>query len=236
MKESVFRFKQFQVKNVASAMKVSTDAVMLGAWVNLSDSHTVWDVGAGTGVLALMAAQKSDARISAIEIDDDAAREAEMNFEASRWAGRLQLVHSDITECYGMLPQPDVIISNPPYFSTKQQSIVSENISKGMARHEASLSYDTLLRIASEVLLPAGRLCMISPADRRDDIEWSAAVYKLALRRLTMVRSMSEKPVNRILWEFGRETIKVEEDELCIRLSNGEYTEKFKNLTKEYYL
>lgn len=125
-KNATFRFKQFEVRNCRSAMRVSTDAVALGAWAPLpSVCRTVWDLGAGTGVLSLMVAQRtvdSQARITAFEIEPEAAEEAAGNFAASPWADRLSIAEGDACLLCGQLGEVDMIISNPPYFSDKRQA------------------------------------------------------------------------------------------------------------------
>lgn len=235
-RETIFRFKQFSLSNNDSAMKVSTDGVLLGAWCPPVNGH-VWDVGAGTGLIALMLAQRGAQGVSAVEIAPLAAKEAMKNVSASPWPDRINTICGDICDVCGILPRPDLIVSNPPYFVS---SLKPADGARSLARHEGSLTYDSLIAIASHYLTDEGRLCMVSPADRRADIEWSTALHRLYVRRMTSVSTIEGKDPTRMLWEFGRTPAKLLEDSLAIRREagdkSGEYTEEYMDLTRDFYL
>lgn len=235
-RETIFRFKQFSLSNSDSAMKVSTDGVLLGAWCPPVNGH-VWDVGAGTGLIALMLAQRGAKGVSAVEIAPLAAKEAMKNVSVSPWPDRINTICGDICDVCGTLPRPDMIVSNPPYFVS---SLKPADGARSLARHEGSLTYDSLIAIAARYLTDEGRLCMVSPADRRADIEWSAALHRLYVRRMTSVSTIEGKDPARMLWEFGRSPAKLLEDSLAIRREagdkSGEYTEEYMDLTRDFYL
>lgn len=233
-RETTFYFKRFCVKNEKSAMKVGTDGVLLGAWCDVSNSSTIIDVGAGSGLISLMLAQRSDAKILGIEIDADAANEAVDNVINSQWMSQIEIINADFLKIYNTLPIVDHIVSNPPFF------IAGENApdkKRATARHaNFGLNYDEIIHIASILLSEKGKLSLISPFDRYDDIIFSASVAKLNLSRLTTVYSMPNKKPVRILWEFSRINSIEQQNKLMIRDNENNYTADYKNLTKDYYL
>ena len=143
-REKVFRFKQFGVRHEKSAMKVGTDGVLLGAWTNAENAKKVLDIGTGTGLIALMIAQRSKALITGIEIDEDAAEEAYENFVSSPWGDRLRVENSDFAVFSNICNEKyDVIVSNPPYFV---DSLECPDEKRGKARHTSSLSFENLIK------------------------------------------------------------------------------------------
>lgn len=234
--EPVFRFKQFDIVNCKSAMKVGTDAVLLGAWSSLEGVRHVWDVGCGTGVLTLMTAQRSQAKITAIEIDADAASETQTNASASRWAERIDVRCGDIMSIYKSIPEPDLIISNPPYFSNNRHGLHSPDKARSAARHEGSLTYSSLIAISAESLSKNGRLCFISPSDRRDDVEYAIISARMSVNRITEIYPSPNKAVKRILWEVSRNNNNYTCNKLYICDANGDYSDEYRSLTSDFYL
>lgn len=235
IKERVFRFKHFAVSHSSAAMKVGTDGVLLGAWAPISDDcRRIWDVGSGSGVIALMMAQRcGQANIDAIEIDPDAVREMSRNFQASPWAARINAVEGDICEFADSLKRPDLIVSNPPFFAN---SLTAPDKLRSQARHEATLGFESLIEIAAKYLTENGSLAMISPADRRKDIEWQAALRRLYVRQLIEVVTAPSRTPARILWLLGRRAGAMKTDRICLREPSGEYSDIYKSLTQEFYI
>lgn len=232
--KSVFRFKHFELANEKSAMKIGTDGVLLGAWAHVLSARTAWDVGCGTGLIALMLAQRTDnMNIIGIEIDSDAAEESLANVRASEWNRRVRVVHDDVLKCYKGLPVPDLIVSNPPFF---KNALKAHGLARNSARHDDTLSYADLIRVASESLSSDGCLCMVSPVDRREDIEWACCLYKLNIQHIVEVVTAPGKVAKRLLWRVGREERLPVHDVLYIRDSMGEYTEEYRALTADFYL
>ncbi len=230
-RESVFRFKRFEVKNELSAMKVGTDGVLLGAVCPVDGYVNALDVGTGTGLIALMLAQRSRSlHIAAVEIDPDAASEARMNVAASPWHDRITVVEGDFCTMLseGFAERYDIVVSNPPYFAT---TLKSPDVSRAMARHETGLSYDTLVASASDLLTPHGVLVFISPADREDDITMSVALRGLHISRLISVYTKSgAKAPSRLIW-----IISMHSGVMCreaVYIGSPEYCE----LTSDFYL
>lgn len=227
-KETLFRFKRFSVKNSNAAMKVGTDGVLLGAWTDLAEAGRVLDVGTGTGLVALMMAQRSpDALFTAIEIDLPAVEEARFNVEMSPWRDRIEVVAADFLD-YAPEDSFDLIVSNPPFFATEVKSPCRE---RALARHGDSLTVGALIRHSATMLAPAGRLCFISPADRIDDVMMEAALAGLNLSRQVLVytKPTAVKPV-RVLWELSKAPSVLQSSELRLN------TQLYRDLVDEYYL
>ena len=231
--ESVFRFCRFEVRNRDSALKVGTDAVVLGASMTILPSdRAALDIGTGTGVIAVMAAQRSvDCRIVGIDSDPASASEASFNFRSSPWADRLSAVCSPLSE-FVTGQKFDLIFSNPPYYDA---SLKNPDPREAAARHTDSLSYREILSFASSHLVPGGRLSLILPSDRLRDLRRCAASFGLHPFRQLHIRTVPGKPPRRVIVEFS--TVKRGEEEAFLTLMNGgERTEEYRSLTREFYL
>ncbi len=234
MESQPFVFKQFTVHQNGCAMKVGTDGVLLGAWARLPAAGRVLDVGAGTGLLAMMVAQRCGAMIDAIEIDDDAYRQAFVNCANTAWKSRidvLKIPFGDYVQECGK--KYDVVISNPPYFCNSLQP-VSESRSK--ARHTATLTFEGLAEGAAALLKRRGTLTTILPLPESDAFIRIAASRKLYPMRKTRVITRPEKPAKRMLMEFGFGRRNCTEDALVIENEDHTFTPAYKELTRDFYL
>lgn len=262
---SVFRFKQFEVENSASALKVGTDAVLLGAVVGLdrmggeAAPRRILDVGTGTGVIALMLAQRlaeaeSQFHIDAIDIDGPSVEEAKLNFARSPWAEHLTAHNCGLAE-WGKGPY-DLIISNPPYF---ENSLRNPDVRESAARHADTLSYRNLCeyavagprtdaggQTASRAQLapadrlpgglsPAGRLAMILPAEQETDLRRTAASFGLYPARIVRIRTTDRKTPKRVVVELGREKVPTCEEQLTIQ-KDGEFTPEYRSYVHPFLL
>ncbi|MFN5347743.1 MAG: tRNA1(Val) (adenine(37)-N6)-methyltransferase [Bacteroidota bacterium] len=237
MSNTQFNFKQFSVQQDLCSMKVGTDGVLLGSWTYTDNANNILDIGTGTGLIALMLAQRSNANITAVDAEANACEQAKINFDASPWTNRLQLVHSKIQDFHSD-HLFDLIVSNPPYFSGYYSS---ENLSRDIARSaDVLLPYEELISCAKKLLIANGRLSLILPADQQEKITAIANQNELALSRLTFVKTKSSKEAKRILLEFVNNFNQVNAiiDELIIQSDdNGRvYTQEYINLTKDFYL
>jgi len=227
-----FRFRQFEVFHDQCAMKVGTDAVLLGAWANVSGANAILDIGTGSGVVALMTAQRNQkALIDAVEIDEKSWLQCEENFKNSPWPERLTAFHSDIKNFQTKIKY-NVVISNPPFFS---DSLLSGDEVKDKARHSVSLTLKELAEVSAALLNENGRMCFILPADQETEIKNLAAVYGFYAERICSLRYNPDKPVKRVLIEFVRDAGKAVEQILCIRNSKNEFTAEFAALTENFY-
>ncbi|MDR2627774.1 MAG: methyltransferase [Dysgonamonadaceae bacterium] len=233
MSNNFFKFKQFTVYHDLCAMKVGTDGVLLGAWAGCTDCNSILDVGTGSGLIALMMAQRSRAQIDAVEIDERACRQALANVEESPFPSRIRVVHTDYQSFHpGYLY--DLIVSNPPYFSL---SLENPDSVKARARHNASLSFETLIRKSSLLLKDGGRLAVIVPFEARTIWNQQALSCRLNLLKETSVKSKTGKPPKRILLEYIKGAADcIDRTELVIEQDKHMYSPEYVELTKDFYL
>ena len=232
----LFHCKQFSISDEDCGMKIGTDAVLLGAWTDTTDCKSILDIGTGSGILALMLAQKSTAQINAIEIDTLAAKTAENNFLKSNWKSRLQIFNLSLDNFIKSNSKTyDLIISNPPFF---KNSLLSEDVTKNIAKHDVSLTYEELIRAASFLLNPTGKLSVILPYDKKEIFSDICKFHNLKCFKITTVIPVTNKKPNRILmqWLKTGNPINCIENTLTIRLSNDIYTADYIGLTKDYLL
>jgi tRNA1Val (adenine37-N6)-methyltransferase len=229
-----FEFKQFRIEQKDTAMKVGTDGVLLGAWTDTADSSRILDVGTGTGLIALMLAQRSMALIDAIEIDQFAAREASLNFNGSLWKDRLRIYSRDFKDFGDQNPvRYDLIVSNPPFFIN---SLKTPDLSTAIARHDISLSYEQLIARSVLLLQTHGRLCVIIPSENLDIFRETARLNGFYLKRRTDVITILGKAPRRVLLEFSLIPTLPLIDQLVLRNTNTDFSEEFIKLTSPYYL
>ena len=231
-----FQFKQFSVAQDRCAMKVGTDAVLLGAWSALDHMpNTILDIGSGTGILALIMAQRSTAElIDALEIDADAYEQCVHNFETSDWGDRLFCYHASLDEFVGEIEDTyDLIISNPPFYT---DHFKSRNEARNKARFEDALPFEELLTSVSKLLSVTGQLNVIIPFSEEINFISLAKNVDLYPIRILRVRGLEESPVKRSLISFTFQENKIEVSELTIEITRHHYTLEYINLTKDFYL
>ena len=234
----MFRFKQFTIEDELCGMKVGTDGVLLGAWAPADDSSRVLDVGTGSGLIALMLAQRCPkAKITAIDIDPSAAQQAAKNFATSPWSERLTAGHCSL-QAFASTPENNhayqLIVSNPPYFA---DSLKNPDAGRKTARHTDSLSFAELIDGCCRLLTDDGTLAFILPADEEAQLLGLAAQHKLIPYHITRVRTRTGKPVKRVMiaWSFKEKDCLTEELEL-IDASGTPRSAAYQNLCKEFYL
>ncbi len=236
MPNDFFEFKKFKIKQDKCAMKVGTDAVLLGSWVIPNGSTKILDIGTGTGVIALMLAQKTNALITAIDIDKDSTEQAKINVLESNYKNNVKVVHISFQDLFNSTEDKySLIVTNPPYFVDSHKSSV-EN--RSLARHNDSLSFEDLLSGVKKLLEPKGKFCLILPKNEAIIFRELATTKGLYLSKLMRVRTRKEKDSEkRHLMqfefkesEFSETTLVIEED------SHRNYTKEYKEFTKDYYL
>jgi tRNA1Val (adenine37-N6)-methyltransferase len=237
MANTYFKFKQFKIEQDKAAMKVGTDGVLLGAWANAKNAKKILDIGTGTGLIALMLAQRNpEAQIVAIDIDERACEQANDNFKASPWSDRLFIQHISLAN-YSKEnnDQFDLIISNPPFF---KNSLKPTSTSRSIARHNDSLPYTDLFKYSSKLNTKDGKLSLIIPHEFEKDLMIKNKNYHYNLIRGTHVQGDINKPTVRSLLEFGKnyegsyllDNLIIEEGRRHV------YSDKYKALTCDFYL
>ncbi len=235
-RNNYFRFKQFTVIQEKSAMKVGIDGVLLGAWASVENPQKILDIGVGTGLIALMMAQRfSRAKIDAVEIDPEACKEIIFNFGQSLWNDRLQLLQISFQKFAETTKRKyDLIVSNPPFF---ENSVKVKTVSRELARNSESLSLDTLFSGVKRILSDCGNFSVVFPALRLEELTGFAKMNGLFLTRLTRVKPNPEKIHHRVLAEFSFQQKNSICDELIIEsITHHDYTNEYRTLTRDFYL
>jgi tRNA1Val (adenine37-N6)-methyltransferase len=213
-------------------MKVGVDGVLLGAWADCRNIKNALDVGTGSGLIALMLAQRSDAFIHAVDIDENACKQAEINFNNSPFYNRLSVEHRDFRNFTSSV-QYDLIVSNPPYFA---DSLKSPDRNRTLARHNEYLPLDVLIKKCASLLSPQGKVAFILPFDRWESAQTSAIENRLFLRRKTLISSLQNNPPKRVLPEYSfidQDTI---ENSFYIGKTKQTYSDEYRALTEDFYL
>ncbi|MBA5763920.1 methyltransferase [Vibrio sp. 404] len=227
-----FQFKKFAINGGQCGMPVSTDGVLLGAWIDLTDIKRILDIGTGTGLLALMCAQrKLEMDIHAVDIDTNATAAAQLNVLNSPWSQRIRVELADILTATD-LGEFDGIICNPPYFNSGEQS---QSKQRATARHTDSLSHQALLQCCQSLLNEQGRASFILPVVEGEAFITLAQQLGFFVSRLCRIKPTETKAENRLLIELSKQESQCQPQQLTIRDKLG-YSEGFIALTKDFYL
>ncbi len=229
-----FQFKQFSVEDQQSTMRVGSDAVLLGAWADTRNDSHILEIGTGCGVISLMLAQRSNAFIDALEIDQPSFLQAQQNFEKSSWHERLHPIPLSIQEFTTTCNEKyDHILTNPPYFRNSLKSPIQ---SRNHTKHENLLTFEDLLHCVSQLLSRNGKVSLILPAKESIVFTAMASDLNLFLSRKLEIKPKTNKPVNRILMEFSPNPCpQVLSEELSIRNEDNSYTPEYLTFTEPYY-
>lgn len=235
MPNSYFEFKQFIVHQDKCAMKVGTDGVLLGAWTEAENINSALDIGTGTGLIALMLAQNSEADITAIEIDENAYEQATLNVKNSKWSNRIDVQHISLQDFAQKKQTFDLVVSNPPYFHNAYKS---EKVKRTIARHTDKLTYSELIVYSRILMNQKSFFCVILPYDNHDMFVDEAKMNGLFLHKQTDVIPVTDKPAKRVLLMFAPEKNNSFEHNTLIIEKNGRhrYSDEYIELTKNYYL
>lgn len=251
MPNNYFQFKQFTIQQEKAALKVSTDSCLFGAWIvkevrsmkyevrsagnTLATRHspfTILDIGAGTGLLMLMLAQKCNATIDGIEIDEPSYQQAKENIEASIWNERIQLFHADVKQ-FNFSTKYDLILSNPPFY---EGDLKSGTANRNVAMHDAGLKLEELMAIVAVNLADDGRFAVLLPYARASYMIALAAAANLHLQKHVQVKQSVKHGYFRSMLLFTRIKTEAVVEELAIKDADNNYTDDFVNLLKDYYL
>ncbi len=227
----VFQFKHFQVQQEHAALKVGTDSMVLGSLCHWENPKRLLDIGTGTGVLALMCAQRFDFReIIGLEISKQAILDAQLNARNNPFSPHISIVNQAIQE-YFPEEQFDAIISNPPFFENSQKN---PDEHKSLARHTASLSFPELIQSIARLLSPEGKAWLIVPFESKDNLTALAGKNGLYISDLVEISGKPGK-LTRAVLAFEKQPVTTKLYSLCIRTETGSYSEAYKVLTKEFH-
>ncbi|MDQ0966888.1 tRNA1Val (adenine37-N6)-methyltransferase [Flavobacterium sp. W4I14] len=230
---SIFKFKQFEVDQTGCAMRINTDGVLLGATVRHPSPGLILDIGTGTGVIALMLAQRfPEAYIHAVEIDQQAAETAEKNFQFSVFSERLTIKHTSIEE-YNCAQQFDLIVSNPPFFVN---DLKSEAFRKGIARHADEDFFSMLIKKSSGLLADEGMIWLILPVKQANKVIDIASQYDLWLKERIHIHSDESKPTFRQIICLKKGEAVLKENDFYIYKSLKQHTHEYELLLRDFFI
>jgi tRNA1Val (adenine37-N6)-methyltransferase len=235
MHNKFFRFKQFTIHHDRCAMKVGTDGVLLGAWINIDNSKKILDIGTGSGLIAIMLGQRSNASIEAIEIDQSAFTQATENISNCLWNSRILVQNISLQEFTSILQKKfDLIVCNPPFF---EKSLKSSLPLRNMARHDKMLTHSEIIGCVVKILNPGGRFGLIIPYTEGIQFIAKASKKGLFCIRKTSVKTKPHSTVKRLLMEFSTIPEYCLENSLIITGERDEeFSKEYKDLTKDFYL
>lgn len=231
-----FQFKSFEIHQDSCAMKIGTDGILLGAWAKADGAKTVLDIGSGTGVIAIMMAQRNAvATIHAVEIEEAAAQQAQFNMNACPWKDRLSVFKTSIQDyAKSTSDRYDLVVSNPPFFSG---GTFSADQNRKNVRHTVKLPNGDLLSAARQLMSPDGRFCVILPYLEGLQFVDMAKRYHLFCTKMVEVKSKVDKSVERLLIQFEKQDKPQEIDQLVIQHdARNDYTQAYIDLTGDFYL
>jgi tRNA1Val (adenine37-N6)-methyltransferase len=236
MSQQTFAFKKFSIHQQKCAHKVGTDAVLIGSWAEVSEANSILDIGTGTGIIALMMAQKSNAQIDAIDIEQGSYEQAIENAQNSEWGARMEVYHTSLQAmAKTSVKKYDVIITNPPYFVDSSKAPDEE---RNHARHNDTLPFPELLSGVLSLLKDTGKLYIILPTKEAIDFKMLAEKSNLFLVKLLRVKTKSTNDLEKrhiMLFKFNKDTL----SEKILSIENEgrhNYTEEYKQLTGDFYL
>ncbi len=234
MSNNYFSFKQFTVLQDKCAFKTGTDSVILGAYADITCSDNILDIGTGTGLIALMLAQKGATKIIAIEPDKDSYQQACLNIENSKWSDRIKVENTDLQSFNPVDTKFNLIVTNPPYF---RNSLRNPDSRKAATRHNDTLSSDVILKAVSGLLAEDGRFLVVMPYVEGNVFIAEAVEYGLYCADILKIKPLPKSEIRRLILEFRKTRAVVSEKFLTIeRGRRHEFTEDYTNLTKDFYL
>lgn len=232
---SDFVFKHFTIRQQLNAMKIGTDSVLLGCLLKTDDATHILDIGTGTGLLALMLAQRTGAIINAVEIDEQAATEARFNFEQSKWANSITLHHSSIQQfCEGNTEQFDLIVANPPYYPFAKHAVIQQ-VNRSVARQTNALSFEELIQCVLKLLSPQGACWLVLPIEEGTYFIELANCHGLYLQHCIYIKPKQDKESNRMILQFTFVKKTHTTQTFIVYEADGTPTHAYKQAAAEFY-
>lgn len=235
MANNYFEFKEFTVHQEHAPFKVTTDSVLLGAWARIEGAKRILDIGTGTGILALMVAQRTDADIVAIEPEPSSFMQAGLNIADSKWHDRITLINIDLQSYFpGGDLLFDAIITNPPFFIN---SLLNPDAGKARARHSHTLGHHELLEAVLRLLEPSGSLHLVLPVNEAGRVIEMAAPIGLYCQRRLYIKPTPLTPSSRVLMTLGHSKSEIDESTIVIEIEGRHhYSDEYVSLIKDFYL
>ncbi len=235
MSNSFFQFKQFTIQQATAPLKVTTDACLFGALIETKEAKSILDIGTGTGLLALMLAQKSDATcILGVEVDKHSAESAIENFNASPWNEKMKTIHAEVSFWSEHTDSKfDLIVCNPPFFTSHKKN---EDERKSLARHNDSLSHENLSIVLSKHLSENGTAFIMLPPNEMIVFENYCSVQHLFPEKKMVISSSEAKAPHLFIISFSFHPENFQQEKIFIHEKDGKYTERFMELLAPYYL
>lgn len=233
MNKNLFHFKQFSINDNACGMKICTDSVLFGAWLNADKANEILDIGTGSGLISLMLAQKTKANITAIEICKDASYCAKENFKLSKWENRLEIINISLEDFINKFDrQFDMIVCNPPWFN----SIKPKEHKRLNARHRDSLDYETLIRAVLKLLIKDGSFSVVLPYSEKNNFSNIALLNGLYLINETQILTTLNKQPKRVFLSYSLIRQVKQSNYINLYDNKGNYSTEYKQITKDFYL
>lgn len=233
MSNSFFKFKQFTIEQDGCAMKVGTDGCLIGAWFDVSNCKKILDIGSGTGLISIMAAQRCNALVTGIEIEPVAVEVARANVNKTPWSDRINILNKDL-RYYSPEERYDTIVSNPPYFT---DSLKCHDEKRTLARHNDTLTPALFFSCAKKLLTDNGKISIIVPADTLSEWTDNAVFNGLSATKITYVHTTPKKPVKRVMVEFSRKaTAAPVVEKFVLEVTPGVYSTEAQALLCDFYL
>ncbi|MBR1889281.1 MAG: methyltransferase [Alloprevotella sp.] len=227
-----FQFQQFYIDDTHCSHKVGTDGVLLGAWADLQDAQHILDIGCGSGLISLIAAQRSRAIVTGVEINSAAAEDATRNAKASPWSERIRIINQDVRDFQSPTPF-DVILSNPPFF---QETLLPPDEARAQARHTALLPLYSLLKQIDRLGSEDVWVYLIVPNTLKAEVCKTSAQHGLFIVNQTDVYTKASKPCRRLLLKLMRKPQTSLHDKLILQEEDGSRSTQYSTLTKDLYL
>lgn len=229
-----FQFKQFNIKQEKSAMKIGTDSVLLGSFTEIDNAKYILDIGTGTGILAIMMAQKSSAKIDAVEIDELAYEEATENAQKTKWANQLKIYHTAIQD-FSSPVKYDLIISNPPFYASGKNVEINDS-QRGKARHDKDLPFKSLCVEVENRLAVNGNFWLILPVNEAEEFMVVASKHGFFMQREIFIKPKPSKATNRIVMCLAKQKAKLYSEIFTLYDESGRSSEEHYELTRDFLL
>ncbi|PID95299.1 MAG: SAM-dependent methyltransferase [Bacteroidetes bacterium] len=226
-----FTFQKFSLNHSSSSMKIGTDAILLGAFAAVEEADHILEIGTGSGIIALMLAQRSKGRITAIDIHAPSVAQSKANIAHAPWSHRMKVLHTSL-QAFTPPERFDHIVSNPPFFS---HALKSNNETRNLARHNDNLTPEALAYHTHRLLTPEGTATFILPSDNISPYKQAFEQEALFPSHIITIRPKPHKNPNRIILQLKKRKGKTRTTSFTVRATDGRYSQEYHQLTKDFH-